>query len=75
MQDNINQEHKSPWAYIVLFLVVLSFGAFYFIQSTNIITTTAVPIINPPKKNFIAEINLLEATASAIELPEFSNTN
>lgn len=75
MQDNINQEHKSPWAYIVLFIVALSFGTFYFVQSTNIAATNTVEIVKPPKKDFVKEINLLEATASAIELPEIQETN
>jgi hypothetical protein len=72
--NNINPEHKSPWAYIVLIVVALSFGSFWFLQSTNI-NTPPVAIVKPPKKNFLEDINILEATASAIELPEFSTTN
>jgi hypothetical protein len=72
--NNINPEHKSPWAYIVLIVVALSFGSFWLLQTTNI-TPPAVTVVNPPKKNFLEDINILEATASAIELPDFSATN
>lgn len=72
--SNLAQQHKSSWAYVVILFVVIAFGLFWLIESNA--TPTATPVLVQPvpqKSSSISPTADLEASVSAIEIPDYSD--
>lgn len=70
-------EHKSPWAIIVIIIIVILFGAFWIIENKKINasvgTTTATPEIPSHPVQTLNPTNDLEASVGAIDIPSYSD--
>lgn len=74
--DNSSLHHqpKSSWAYLIVLFVVIIFGLFWIIQSKSVETTTPAPVQPVPQKSSSLEMTQdLEASVSAIEIPDYSD--
>ncbi len=71
-------EHKSPWAFIIIFIVAILFGIFYFVETKDQVSVV-VPVVNeqtPAQDSPISEspelTNDLEASVGSIDIPSYS---
>ena len=70
--NNTPQQHKSSWAYVVVLFVVIIFGLFWLIQS-KAVTRAPLPLQPVPQKSSsLNQAADLEASVSAIEIPDYS---
>lgn len=65
-------ERKSPWALIIIFLVTVLFGIFYFTQIQNQSLTVA-PIVVEPRPSAENITDDLEASVGLIDIPSYSD--
>lgn len=71
--SSLSREHKSSWVYVVIVFVVIAFGLFWLIESNATTTTTPLPVQPVPQKSSSANPTAdLEASVSAIEIPDYS---
>ncbi|MCC7436406.1 hypothetical protein IT402_00830 [Candidatus Nomurabacteria bacterium] len=76
MSKDINYkdpQRKSPWAIILIFIVVVLFGVFWLIEKQKeSVVPSPVSIEQKPKTNF-EKASDLEAAVGSIEIPSYSN--
>lgn len=71
--SSLSREHKSSWVYVVIVFVVIVFGLFWLIQSKAVPPPTPISVQSIPQKNSpITTTADLEASVSAIEIPDYS---
>lgn len=58
---------RSPWAFVIVIVVVIFFGVFWYIESHKAQTPAAVPHISST-----APLDTLQASVSTIEIPDFA---
>ncbi len=69
-------EHRSPWALISIFIIVIVFGAFFIFRKNRIVTTLSVvptPSSTPTTKTPPA-LSELEASVGAITIPDYTES-
>lgn len=78
MIGNLPKEEptRSPWAVIIIFIVALLFGFFWFretehIKESYIIPVATMPGMPTPKKTNELDLNTIEASAVNIAIPSF----
>ncbi len=67
-------EHKSPWALVIIFVVAILFGIFYFVEIKDQ-TEVSIPVVSQesPIKNPPTSITGdLEASVGSIDIPSYS---
>jgi hypothetical protein len=71
----MHQEPRSAWALIVIILVIILFGLFWYTQEKKIGDTVPTPVsIVPQKRTPLMESPLdLQASVEAIEIPDYSD--
>lgn len=71
----MHQEPRSAWALIVIILVIILFGLFWYTQEKKIDTSATTPLsIVLPQRTPLTESPLdLQASVEAIEIPDYSD--
>lgn len=69
----MHQEPRSAWALIVIILVIILFGLFWYTQEKKIDTsaTTPISIVLPQRTPLIESPLDLQASVEAIEIPDY----
>ena len=72
-------EHKSPWAFVIVIIILIIFGLFWFLQNRNskIIPVTTAQIENPSNQRVTAQKDAtsdLEASVGSIDIPDYSGS-
>ncbi|MBP6857940.1 MAG: hypothetical protein KBC11_01975 [Candidatus Pacebacteria bacterium] len=68
-------QNKSPWAIVLIFVVVILFGIFWLIEEKKEVSYVPSFAQNPsPKKSTLDIASDLEASVGSIEIPNYSDS-
>ena len=67
-------QHKSPWAFIIIIIVLIIFGIFWITENKKSTTVITVVPIETPKKQLPGDTTSdLEASIGSIDIPSYSD--
>ncbi len=67
-------ERKSPWAFIIILITLISFGAFFYFKK-QLLPVPEISIYTPPTPQQKPSLDLetLEASVGTITIPDYSD--